>query len=69
MDENNQYGQAMIKAFPHGFIKRQEHPPSECNGTRTQNHLVCKRTLNHLANLKRVRDMIRTYSQTSPKFG
>ena len=40
--------------------------------TRTQNHLVLKRTLNHLATvdschshvtLKRVRDMTRTYSQ------
>ena len=26
---------------------------SECNGTKTQNHLVCKRTLNHLAKLAR----------------
>ena len=25
---------------------------SDCNWTRTQNHLVCKRTLNHLAKLK-----------------
>ena len=39
------------------------------NWTRTQNHLVLKRTLNHLAKLecgftlKRVRDMTRTYSQ------
>ena len=39
-----------------------------CNWTRTQNHLVLKRTLNHLAKLecgftlKRVRDMTRTYS-------
>ena len=24
---------------------------SDCNGTRTHNHLVCKRTLNHLAKL------------------
>ena len=24
---------------------------SDCNWTRTQNHLVCKRTLNHLAKL------------------
>ena len=24
---------------------------SECNGTRTHNHLICKRTLNHLAKL------------------
>ena len=57
---------------------------SDCNWTRTHNHLVHKRTLNHLAKLakclskefldiqatiecgftlKRVRDMIRTYSQ------
>ena len=43
----------------------------DCNWTRTQNHLVLKRTLNHLAKLaaiecgftlKRVRDMTRTYS-------
>ena len=46
---------------------------SDCNWTRTQNHLVLKRTLNHLAKLdiqatiecgftlKRVRDMTRTY--------
>ena len=40
---------------------------SHCNWTRTHNHLVRKGTLNHLAKLasfkKRVRDMIRTYSQ------
>ena len=24
---------------------------SDCNGTRTRNHLICKRTLNHLAKL------------------
>ena len=24
---------------------------SECNGTRTHNHLVCKRTLNHSAKM------------------
>ena len=41
----------------------------DCNWTRTQNHLVFERTLNHLAKLacgftlKHVRDMIRTYSQ------
>ena len=34
---------------------------SDCNWTRTQNHLVLKRTLNHLA--KRVHDITRTYSQ------
>ena len=34
---------------------------SDCNWTRTHNHLVHKRTLNHLAKL--VRDMIRTYSK------
>ena len=50
---------------------------SDCNWTRTHNHLVHKWTLNHLAKLakwlsvdiecgftlKRIRDMIRTYSQ------
>ena len=45
---------------------------TDSNGTRTHNHLVHKRTLNHLANLatlecgftlKLVRDMIITYSQ------
>ena len=45
---------------------------SDCNGTRTYNHLVCKRTLNHLVKLaiieceftlRNVREMIRTYSQ------
>ena len=38
-----------------------------CNWTRTQNHLVLKRTLNHLVKLetlKRVRDMTRTYSHS-----
>ena len=35
---------------------------SDYNWTGTQNHLVLKRTLNHLA-MKRVRDMTRTYSQ------
>ena len=49
---------------------------SDCNWTRTQNHLVRKRTLNHLTKfqisrlatiecgftLKRVRDITRTYS-------
>ena len=42
----------------------------DCNWTRTQNHLVRKRTtLNHLAKYgftrKRVRDMRRKYSQLS----
>ena len=49
---------------------------SDCNGTRTHNHLVRKRTLKHLAKLdiqatvecgytlKLVRDMIKTYNQT-----
>ena len=41
---------------------------SECNGTQTQNHLVCNRTLSHLAKQtkwhdKNVRDMIRIDSQ------
>ena len=44
---------------------------SDCNWARTQNHLVLKRTLYHLAKLakwsscvlKRIRDMIKTYSQ------
>ena len=41
---------------------------SDCNWTRTQNHLVLKRTLNHLAKLaKRVRDMTRTYSKSLKK--
>ena len=55
---------------------------SDCNWTRTQNHLVLKQTLNHLAKLtkwlsnyiecgftpKRVRDMTKTYSQLECKF-
>ena len=28
MDENYQYGQAMTKPLPYGFIKKQEHPSS-----------------------------------------
>ena len=28
-----------------------EHNPSDCNWTQNQNHLVLKRTLNHLAKL------------------
>ena len=36
---------------------------TDCNWTQTQNYLVHKRTLNHLA--KHVRDMARTYSQLS----
>ena len=35
---------------------------SDCNGTRTHNHLIRKRTLNHLAKL------VRTYSQMSIRF-
>ena len=35
------------------------------NWTRTHNHIVHKRTLNHLAKLTRVRDTTRTYSQFS----
>ena len=37
---------------------------SDCNGIRTHNHLVCKRTFSNLANLgKRKRGMIRRHSQ------
>ena len=37
---------------------------SDCNGIRTHNHLVCKRTFSHLANLaKRKRGMIRRHTQ------
>ena len=32
-------------------LKRLTTPLWDCNGTRTHNYLVCKRTLNHLANL------------------
>ena len=28
MDESNQYGQAMRKPFPYGYIKKQENIPS-----------------------------------------
>ena len=35
---------------------------SDCNWTRTQNHLVHKQTLNHGFTVKRVRDMTRTYN-------
>ena len=38
---------------------------NDCNWIRTHNHLVHKRTLNHLAKLAMIRtysDMIRTYS-------
>ena len=35
----------------------------EWNGTRTRNHLVRKRVINWAFTLKRVRDMIRTYTQ------
>ena len=28
MDENNQYGHAMMKPLPYGCIKKQKHPPS-----------------------------------------
>ena len=28
MDENNQYGQAMIKPLPYGCMKRKENPPA-----------------------------------------
>ena len=47
-------------------------PLSGCSWTRTQNHIVRKRTLNHLAKLaesgftlKRVHDMARTYSHST----
>ena len=43
------------------FGKTMENLRSDCNWTRIQNHLVLKRTLNHLAKLA-VRDMTRTYS-------
>ena len=28
MDENNQYGQAMTKPLPYGYVKKQEQPSS-----------------------------------------
>ena len=42
--------------------RRGEGDLSDCNWTQTQNHLICKQTLNHFT-LKCIRDMIRTYSQ------
>ena len=38
-----------------------------CNRTRTHNHLVCKRTLNHLAKLKSVHSETRTWHDNSIK--
>ena len=32
-------------------IKKKLHPNNDCNGIRTDNHLVRKRTLSHLAKL------------------
>ena len=33
------------------YEKAQDTALCDCNGTRTHNHLICKRTLNHLAKL------------------
>ena len=41
-----------IQKRPELLLKNHEQKPKNyCNGSRTRNHLVCKRTLNHLAKL------------------
>ena len=41
-----------IQKHPELLLKNHEQKPKYyCNGTRTRNHLVCKRTLNRLAKL------------------
>ena len=47
------------------FMEIINNPFGDCNGTQTHNHLVRKRTLNHIEcgfTLKRVSDMIITYN-------
>ena len=46
----SQYFQQPYEPFG-GYINDKVDLSSDCNWTRTQNHLVLKRTLNHLAKL------------------
>ena len=56
-----------FRANPHSIVARMLRNEisslSDCNWTRAHNHLVHKRTLNHLAKIWQPFDMIRTYSQ------
>ena len=68
---NNKWYKYSWKEFEEIKDIEKKYYLSDCNWIRTHNHLVHKRTLNHLAKLgtiecgftlERVRDMIRTYS-------
>ena len=54
----------LAKNVEYVFFQDIRNIDDDCNWTRTQNHLVRKRTLNHLGGftIKRVRDMTRTQS-------
>ena len=48
MDENNQYGHAMIKPLPYGCIKKQEHPPSLTEFNRILDKIFHNDNIGHL---------------------
>ena len=56
-----------FRVNPHSIVswmsRNEIRSLSDCNWTRTHNHLVHKRTLNYLAKMWQPFDMIRTYSQ------
>ena len=52
----------LMKSFFYMIKKLRQKFQCDCNGIRTHNHLVCKRTLNHLARLvKWLNCVISTY--------
>ena len=56
-----------FRVNPHSIVawmsKNEIWSLSDCNWTRSHNHLVQRRTLNHSAKILQPFDMIRTYSQ------
>ena len=64
-DEPDEVIEELFETLKKRYQNKFEEPMkgSDCNWTRTHNHLVRKQTLNHLAKLtKRVCDMTRTSS-------
>ena len=48
MDENNQYGQAMTKPLPYGYIKKQGHVPNLLESTKILDRISHEDPVGHL---------------------
>ena len=54
------------KNLSHKEIFKELVTKSDCNETRTQNHLFCKRTLNHSAKVERFKDIVELTNGIKP---